>query len=374
MRILFVDDEPRILSGIENALLFADYEWETVFANSGEEAMACISETTFEVLVTDMKMPGATGADVLRHARDHQPAMVRIVLSGEFDQELAQRAMPLTHEFVSKPCDPDDLFDVISKVYDTSRSLDSSRITMLVSALDTLPTQPRVLAEIQDCIARDEGLKGIAKIVESDVAVATSVIRTANSAFYGFGKQATTVLEAVSRLGSTAVSGIAIHAELASNAAPDIVRDLEVLNDLSANVSRIVQKLIGQEIPQAGLAGLMRSLGVVVFITCVGEEFRPIQEQFRLTGLPDDDAELRTFGATHSELGAYVLRMWKVDPLVVESVHHHRDPAPASPEAQRVIHAMAAADAALCPDRPRPEWIDDDLVAGACAIIERTQQ
>lgn len=370
MRVLFVDDEQRVLNGIENALLFSDYEWDTVFANSGDQAVASMSEQSFDVLVTDMKMPGMTGADILSHARDHYPGTVRIVLSGEFDESLARTAMPLTHEFVSKPCDPDDLFGIIAKVHANARSLDNSRITTLVSGLDTLPTQPRVFSEIQACIANDGGIAEVAAIAESDVAVATSVIRTANSAFYGFGKQVTTVRDAASRLGTDAVSGIALSAELAANAAPDIVRDLEILNELSANVGRVVQRLIGSEIPQAGLAGLMRSLGVIVFITCVGDDYRPVQEQFRLTGLPDDDIELRLFGATHAELGAYVMRMWKMDDLVVESVQHHRNPGFASPEAQRVIHAMAAADAALCPDRPRPDWIDDELVAAACAIVE----
>ncbi len=369
MRVLFVDDEPLILRGIENALLFAEYEWDTCFANSGEEAVTCLADSPFDVLVTDMKMPGLSGADVLSHAREHHPAMVRIVLSGECDQELAQRAMPLTHEYVSKPCDPEDLFSIIARVSDASKSLDSPRIAELVGSLDTLPIQPRVFSEIQECINRDEGLAAIAQVVESDVAIATSVIRMANSAFYGFGNRATTVRDAVSRLGSNTVSGIAMNAELASGASPSLLQDLENLNDLSANVARIVRKLIGAEAPNASLAGLMRSIGVVVFITCLGEEYLPIQEHFRATGLPDDEAELRLFGATHSEVGAYVLRMWKVDPTVVESVHHHRELTRASPEAQRIIHAMAAADAALTPDRPTPPWLDDDLVELARSIV-----
>ncbi len=369
MRVLFVDDEPLVLSGIENALLFADHEWETCFANSGEEAIAYLADAPFDVLVTDMKMPGISGADVLTHARRHRPAMVRIVLSGECDPDLAQRAMPLTHEFVSKPCDPDDLFEIIDRVSTASHSLDSPRIAELVGSLDTLPIQPRVFSEIQGCIERDEGLRSIAQVVESDVAVATSVIRMANSAFYGFRNQATTVQEAVSRLGSDAVSGIAMNAELASRASPDLLQDLENLNNLSANVARIVRKMIGAEVPMASLAALMRSIGVVVFITCLGDEYQPIQEHFRATGLPDDEGELRLFGANHCEVGAYVLRMWKVDPIVVESVLHHRTLTPASPEAQRIIHAMAAADAALSPDRPTPSWLDDTLVDHARTIV-----
>ncbi len=374
MRVLFVDDEPLILSGIENALLFADYGWETVFANSGEEAVTCLKEAPFGVLVTDMKMPGMSGADVLSHARDNYPAMVRIVLSGECDPELAQRAMPLAHEFVSKPCDPDDLFEIINRAHETSKSLDSPRIAELVGSLDTLPIQPRVFSEIQDCVSSDEGLPAITKVVESDVAIATAVIRMANSAFYGFGHETTTVRDAVSRLGSDTVSGIAMNAELAACTSPSLLQDLENLNGLSAHVASIVRKMIGVEAAKASLASLVRSIGVVVFITCVGEEYQPIQEHFRATGLPDDEGELRLFGATHSEVGAYVLRMWKVDPIVVEAVHYHREPSLASPEAQRIIHVMAAADAAISPDRPTPTWLDATLVDQARTIVEEASR
>lgn len=369
MRVLFVDDEPKVLSGIENALLFADYEWETFFTDSGSEAVDLIAAVHFDVLVTELKMPGTTGVDVLIQARERRPAMARVVLSGEVDPELAQRAMPLTHEFVSKPCDPGDLLEIIAKVHETMLSLDSPRIAGLVGSLETLPTQPRVYSEIQECIQREEGLAAVARVVESDVAIATTVIRVANSAFYGFRNQTSTVKEAVSRLGSDAVSGIALNAELASDAPPDLLEDLEILNDLSMNVAGIVRMMIGNEIPEAALASLMRSVGVVVFITCLRDEYRPIQEHFRETGLPDDEGELLRFGATHTELGAYVLRLWNMDPIVVESVHHHRAVHRASPEAQKVIHAMAAADAAISPDRPTPPWLDEVLVEQARTIV-----
>ncbi|MFT7601257.1 MAG: YesN/AraC family two-component response regulator, partial [Acidimicrobiales bacterium] len=61
MKILFVDDEPRILAGIENALIFAADHWEADFSTSGEDAIRAMKATAYHILVTDMKMPGLTG-------------------------------------------------------------------------------------------------------------------------------------------------------------------------------------------------------------------------------------------------------------------------------------------------------------------------
>ena len=177
MRILFVDDEPRILSGIENALIFAEDEWEADFAGSGEEAVKLLDDNGYDVLVTDMKMPGLTGADVLEHAKATRPGIVRLILSGEVDPVLAERAMPLTHEFVPKPCDPDELFGIITRVYGTSKSLEDGTVRDVLGALDRMPSQPDLHMRIQDAIERGEGADAIGPIIEADLAIASSVIK-----------------------------------------------------------------------------------------------------------------------------------------------------------------------------------------------------
>ena len=69
MRVLFVDDEPRVLAGIEAALVFDGPDVDATFASSGAEAIELLDTEPFDVLVTDMKMPGLSGADVLEAPR-----------------------------------------------------------------------------------------------------------------------------------------------------------------------------------------------------------------------------------------------------------------------------------------------------------------
>ena len=90
-RILFVDDEQRILEGIEN-LLFEHTQWDTQFACSGDAALERLrAGPSFDVLVTDMRMPGMDGLDLLQHVLQEQPHMMRIVLSGEAELHRAMR-------------------------------------------------------------------------------------------------------------------------------------------------------------------------------------------------------------------------------------------------------------------------------------------
>lgn len=81
-RILFVDDEPRVLDGIRRALRGA---YETEFAEGGAAALALVERDEFAVVVTDMKMPGMAGPELLARIREIQPDTVQMVLSGHAD-------------------------------------------------------------------------------------------------------------------------------------------------------------------------------------------------------------------------------------------------------------------------------------------------
>jgi YesN/AraC family two-component response regulator len=86
-RILFVDDEPRVLQGIQRGLRGMRAEWETEFANSGAEALETMAQAPFDVVITDMRMPGMDGAQLLDLVKARFPRTVRIILSGQSDRE-----------------------------------------------------------------------------------------------------------------------------------------------------------------------------------------------------------------------------------------------------------------------------------------------
>ena len=114
-RILFVDDEANVLEGLRDALRERRDEWDMVFAQSAEDALAALDATRFDVVVSDMQMPGVNGVDFLRHIREQHPEIVRIVLTGNGAYAESLRSAPFAHQFLAKPCSADELYAAVER-------------------------------------------------------------------------------------------------------------------------------------------------------------------------------------------------------------------------------------------------------------------
>jgi response regulator RpfG family c-di-GMP phosphodiesterase len=103
--ILAVDDEPANLRMVER-LLRKDYRVLT--ANSGEEALEILKQDQVSLIVTDQRMPGMNGTDMLRESMRDAPDAARIILTGYADVEALIDAINTSrvYKFVSKPWDP----------------------------------------------------------------------------------------------------------------------------------------------------------------------------------------------------------------------------------------------------------------------------
>ncbi len=113
--ILIVDDEPRVLDALE-AILAA--EFRVLRAGHGEEALARLAaEPDVAVIVTDHRMPGMTGVELLRRSQEHTPDAVRIVLTAYTDVDSLMEAINTgrIYHFVPKPWDPNGLLVVVRR-------------------------------------------------------------------------------------------------------------------------------------------------------------------------------------------------------------------------------------------------------------------
>jgi YesN/AraC family two-component response regulator len=100
-RILFVDDEPMVLQGLQRSLHNMRAEWEVEFAGSGSEALETMARSSFDVVITDMRMPGMDGGQLLHQVKRRFPQTVRMILSGQSDQETILRLVGPTHQFLA---------------------------------------------------------------------------------------------------------------------------------------------------------------------------------------------------------------------------------------------------------------------------------
>jgi two-component system response regulator HupR/HoxA len=112
--VLIVDDEPRVLDALE-AILAA--EFRVLRAEGGEAALARLATDDVAVIVTDYRMPGMSGVELLRRSQERAPDAVRIVLTAYTDVDSLMDAINTGHiyHFVPKPWDPHELLLVVRR-------------------------------------------------------------------------------------------------------------------------------------------------------------------------------------------------------------------------------------------------------------------
>lgn len=107
-KILIVDDEPANLRTL--ARLFRD-QYQVMTAGSGAEALQLLSQHDVALLITDQRMPGMTGTELLKNTVSLRPRMVRMILTGYTDVEALVEAINCgaVYRYVTKPWNNDEL-------------------------------------------------------------------------------------------------------------------------------------------------------------------------------------------------------------------------------------------------------------------------
>ncbi len=121
-RVLFVDDEPRVLTSMK--MLFFGNQYQAFFAESGEKALELLKRQPVDVIVSDQRMPGMTGIELLRAARELNPHAMRILLTGyaDLDAIIGSINEGEIFRFVNKPWSNEDLTTTVARAITAARA------------------------------------------------------------------------------------------------------------------------------------------------------------------------------------------------------------------------------------------------------------
>ena len=133
-QILFVDDDRKVLDGLRRMLSDKRREWDMLFAENGPAALEIMAANPVDVIVTDMRMPGMDGAELLDKVQEAHPGVVRLMLSGYTEKESLGKAFPPSHQFLSKPCPKDLLVSTIDNALQSRDLLASTGLRSLVGS------------------------------------------------------------------------------------------------------------------------------------------------------------------------------------------------------------------------------------------------
>lgn len=366
-RILFVDDEQRILDGLRNILRRERARWDMHFALGGHAALEQMNQAPFDVLVTDMRMPGMSGVQLLEQVRHASPQTARIVLSGYAERAVVISALPVVHQYLSKPCDGETLRTAIERTLALAPVLAAPALRRLVGGLDRLPSVPALYWELRRAAVDPHvDLSSIAKIVEADPAMGTKVLQLVNSAYFGIGQHVASIAHAIRLLGIETLGALVLSAGVFETQSLDQERAKRIVDvqQRSVAVARLAATLFGaDEIPQDELftAGLIHNVGEMVLAM---SEAPPgsIDLEVARSQRPRHVVEREMFGVSHAEIGAYLLGMWGMPSSVVEVAAYHHHPSTAPLKSTALVLAVHVADALVdIGDEPPP--IDLEFLA-----------
>jgi HD-like signal output (HDOD) protein/CheY-like chemotaxis protein len=336
MRVLFVDDDQNVLDAMARMMRSMRDIWDVDLAGSGQEALQKLAMAPFDVVVSDMRMANMTGAELLEIVRDRYPEVMRFVLSGQMDRDAALRSANCAHQFLSKPCDADQLKQAIARAAKLTATLQSHKMRALVTKLRSLPTLPALYHRVVEEINKsDPSLALITQIIEQDVGMTAKILQMVNSAFFGCPRAVGGVSDAVSLLGLDTLKALVTAAHVfglfeESDASSFDLGSLERHSlRCGAIASRIAeaQNLGLASIARALMAGILHDIGRVVLATGLPAAYEGVLKTAAQFGQPWQEWEVKLLGAGHAEVGGYLLGLWGFPNDLVEAVTYHSSPA-----------------------------------------------
>ncbi len=369
-RILFVDDEPAILAGLQNLLYKDRKRWDMVFAMGGQLGLDEIRKQPFDIVVSDMRMPGIDGATLLNVIKDEYPGTVRIMLSGHADREAIVRALPALHQLLSKPCDAATLRGAIERSIDGADIDRDTKIRHLVGGVDKLPTPPDIFFNLSKLMqSSTTSVADVAKVVTCDPALSAKLLQLVNSAYFGTGQSTTSIEQAVALLGTDRLRYIALTASVFAAPETPCAFSLEDLQHTSMQAAVLARSFAEPALRDEAFAStLLHDVGHVVLAQCRGPEFQIFRDRIN-AGDRMVDIEHDLFGVSHAEVGARLLAIWGLPTAIVDVVHFHHDPARA-PEARKKLACIVhVADAIAHASGGTPTLDLASLALAGCADL-----
>lgn len=353
-KILFVDDETKILEGLQRMLRPMRHEWEMAFAESGEKALELLAQQSVDVVVSDMRMPGMSGAQLLAEVRNRHPHVVRIILSGYSDYDLIFKSVGPAHQYLSKPCEADTLKLTVNRACALRDVLSNESLQLLVSKMQSLPSLPSLYNELlNELQSPTVTIRKVGQIISRDLGMTAKILQMVNSAFFGLRRHISSSVEAVSLLGLETVMTLVMTIQIFSQFKRADLGGLS-LEALYAHSLRVgmIAKQIAQAAGEDNLhandaftAGLLHDVGHLVLVANVPERYRQFLTLVQTREQPFDVCERQLFGATHSEVGAYLLGLWGLPNSIVETVAFHHHPAQCLAQGFTALSAVHIANA-----------------------------
>jgi putative nucleotidyltransferase with HDIG domain len=373
-RILFVDDDLGALQGLRQTLhAFVD-DWDMTFAEGAEQALDALAGGPFDVVVTDIRLRGMTGTGLLEKVKTQYPDVLRFILSGQSSEDSMLATVGPAHQFLSKPCDPTVLKATVLRACALREVLAEPRLQRLVSKLGSLPSPPKLYMDlVAELNSRNPSILRVADCIAEDAGMVARLLRLVNSAFFGFPMRISDPHHAASLLGLNAVTALVLSVKVFSEHDAATLKSLGLsgLMDHCLRVGHFAKAiaqyegLSRQDVDDAFTAGLLHDVGRLILASSLPTEYKKVAAAVGKGGSPVCEAEWTTFGASHAEVGAYLIGLWGFPDSIVEALAFHHEPRVGLHSGIRPVATVHVADVFATQHEPAGTPVAEDYLAAA---------
>lgn len=222
----------------------------------------------------------------------------------------------------------------------------------LIQEIETIPPLPTTVTKALQIIQLPESnAKELAKVLSEDQSITTTLLKYANSAYYGLSRKVSTLSEATVILGFSTIRSLLLAAAVNKTINQEVPGYSLSRGALwqhsiqSAMIAKNLARKCGFPFPeQAFVAGLIHDIGKVVLNTYVGTQYQEIIDLVQKEQIPFMEAEKRILGFSHAEVGAKLAAKWDLPNELVEAIACHHSPleAATAPQLTALVHVADA--------------------------------
>ncbi|HXG00583.1 MAG TPA: HDOD domain-containing protein [Bacteroidota bacterium] len=331
--IVVIDDEPAILASLTS--LLRRLRLSVHAFESQQDALAYVRANPVTLILSDMRMPGMSGEDVLRRVEQENPDAVRILMSGHENKDdiLAAISRGVAQFYVFKPWDDDALRETLAEAVRVQSELSALRLKEALTSLGELPSPSRFQTGLWELLSKPEKpIHELAEEIERSPALVAKLLRVANSVFFGARQKVTTVMDAIRLVGTQYVVSMAISIE-AMNAAtsgisPDAAAHVERIWERSLRRTHLAKKIASrwgnfQQVHALSIASLLQDIGMIILICYRPDAYARYSELLGDAGESEYALQRQVFGITHEKLGEAVLEYWNFPKEISTAVGRH---------------------------------------------------
>lgn len=351
--VLFVDDNENILQGLRRNLRPMHQEWDLLFAPGGAAALKIMETKPVDVIVSDMRMPGMEGSELLRQVQEKHGHTVRFVLSGQCDEESILALLGVSHQYMAKPVETAEVIAAIKPVLAARAVIKDESLRAFVTKISSLPSLPSLQESIISEIRSGSDVKKIETLMLRDISFVAKIFQVMNSSYFGPTRDINSVSYVWEVLGMEKIKALVLGNHIIAPADPGFEEqpfagELWELSLMTARVARAIAKAEGLSpkiCDKAWVAGLLHAIGAVVLYA--HRRAQPSSQAVSGDGILDPGAEVDAY----PEVGFFLGVLWGLPRDICHTILYHAAPESAPADADKLLLAISHAAWALAHEK-----------------------